>query len=51
MPWLFLEEGVDFIRNFDLPISVQDEDKKIHYLSKKNNYNMDGGIVEHGNHY
>ena len=51
LPWLFLEKGKNFIRNFDLPISVQDEDKQIQHLSKKENYIIEEGIVTHGNHY
>ena len=51
MPWLFLEQGPDFIRNFDLPISVQDLDKQEAYLSKTENYMNDGNSISHGNHY
>ena len=51
MPWLFLEEGTDFIRDFDLPISVQDEEQKEQYLSKKENYISDENAITHGNHY
>ena len=51
MPWIFLEEGLDFIRNFDLPISVQDEDKKEAFLSKTENFIMEENTITHGNHY
>ena len=51
MPWLFLEDGPNFIRNFDLPISVQDEDKCKQYLSNKENYIIEDNIIFHANHY
>ena len=51
MPWLFLEDGTNYIRNFDLPISVQDEDKRKQYLSNKENYIIEEQTVSHGNHY
>ena len=51
MPWLFLEEGQEFIRNFDLPISVQDEEKCEAFLSKKENYISEDDSISHGNHY
>ena len=51
MPWLFLEEGVEFIRNFDIPISVQNEETKNHYFSKKENFLSNDNSVVHGNHY
>ena len=51
MPWIFLEEGKDSIRDFDLPISVQDADKKAQYLSKKENYISNDNTITHGNHY
>ena len=51
MPWIFLEEGIDFVRNFDLPISVQDDDKKEDFLSKTENYILGDGMISHSNHY
>ena len=50
MPWLFLIEGKEKIRNFDLPISVQDKLTQEQFLSKGQLYlsNMDSLI--HGNH-
>jgi len=49
MPWLFLEEGPNFIRNFDLPISVQDSDKQEMFL-KSGTY-IEDDVISHGNHY
>ncbi len=49
MPWLFLEEGINFIRNFDLPISVQDSDKQEMFL-KSGTY-IEDDVISHGNHY
>jgi hypothetical protein len=49
MPWLFLEEGINFIRNFDLPISVQDPDKQETFL-KSGTY-IEDDVISHGNHY
>ena len=51
MPWLFLEQGPESKRNFDLPISVQDKDKQDYYLSKTENFVMEDNSVSHGNHY
>ena len=51
MPWLFLEEGTNFIRNFDLPISVQDEEQREMYLSKTSYYLGEEEKLSHGNHY
>ena len=51
MPWIFLEEGKDSIRDFDLPISVQDADKKAQYLSKKEYYMNNDNTITNGNHY
>ena len=51
MPWIFLEEGIDFVRNFDLPISVQDDNKKEDFLSKTENFLVNDGTICHGNHY
>ena len=42
---------MDFIRNFDLPISVQDKDKQDQFLSKTDNYNAEDNSIIHGNHY
>ena len=50
MPWLFLIDGKEKIRNFDLPISVQDEKTKQSVLSKHKVFkNVD--ITFNGNHY
>ena len=51
MPWLFLEQGVEYKRNFDLPISVQDEEKQEQFLSKSENYISEENSISHGNHY
>ena len=51
MPWLFLKDGIDCIRNFDLPISVQDKDKQELYLSNNSNYAFNETSPTHGNHY
>ena len=51
MPWIFLENGIKSIRNFDLPISVQDQDKQEQFLSNKGNYGINGKSHSHGNHY
>ena len=51
MPWLFLVEGVDYIRNFDIPISVQDKEQKEQFLSKTQNFITEENSVSHGNHY
>ena len=51
MPWIFLQEGVEFKRNFDLPISVQDEDKQEEYLLYNNHYTLNESTPTHGNHY
>ena len=51
MPWIFLEQGLDFIRDFDLPISVQDKDKQDQFLSKTENYIAEDNSISHGNHY
>jgi hypothetical protein len=51
MPWLFLEEGVDKIRNFNIPISMQDEDQQQMFLAKKGNDNKEDELICHGNHY
>ena len=51
MPWLFLQEGIDFIRNFDLPISVQDEKQREMFLSKSRYYSDEEEEISHGNHY
>ena len=51
MPWLFLKDGIDCIRNFDLPISVQDKDKQENYLSNNSNYAFNETSPTHGNHY
>ena len=51
MPWLFLEKGIDSIRNFDLPISIQDDEKIELYLSNKHNYLSGENSISHGNHY
>ena len=51
MPWLFLKEGVNFKRNFDLPISVQDKDKQDLFLSNRNNFSINETSPTHGNHY
>ena len=50
MPWLFLKDGISYIRNFDLPISVQDKDKQEQYLSNKN-YSLNEKTQTQGNHY
>ena len=51
MPWLFLTDGIKKIRNFDLPISVQDNDTQEDYLSKGKLYLSDLEAIAHGNHY
>ena len=51
MPWLFLEEGIKKIRNFDLPISVQDEKTQEFFLSKGTVYLASEDSLTHGNHY
>ena len=51
MPWLFLEEGIKKIRNFDLPISVQDEKTQDFFLSKGTVYLSSEESLAHGNHY
>ena len=51
MPWLFLTDGIKKIRNFDLPISVQDDDTQKDYLSKGKLYLSDLEALAHGNHY
>ena len=51
LPWLFLVEGPKDIRNFDIPISVQDQDKKDNFLSKTENFMIEENTVCHGNHY
>ena len=51
MPWLFLQEGTNFIRNFDLPISVQDEEQREMFLTKSGYYLGEEEEISHGNHY
>ena len=52
MPWPFLEEGIDVIRDFNLPISVQGEVEQKNFLSKIVNFDMDDDDSAcHGNHY
>ena len=52
MPWLFLKDGINNIRNFDLPITVQDEDKQELFLTNNStNYATNDNIPTHGNHY
>ena len=51
MPWLFLVEGIKHIRNFDLPISVQDEITQKNYLDKVSSYLNNSDALSHGNHY
>ena len=51
MPWLFLEEGIKNIRNFDLPISVQDEETQEFFLTKGTVYLANEDSLVHGNHY
>ena len=50
MPWLFLKDGINYRRNFDLPISVQDKDKQEQYLENKN-YSLNEKTQTQGNHY
>ena len=51
MPWLFLIEGKEKMRNFDLPISVQDESTQEPFLSKgKIHLTIDQALVQ-ANHY
>ena len=51
MPWLFLKDGVEFKRNFDIPMAVQDEDKQEEFLMHNNNYTLDENSPTHSNHY
>ena len=51
MPWLFLQEGTTFIRNFDLPISVQDEEQRMMFISKAGYYLGEEEGISHCNHY
>ena len=51
MPWLFLIEGKEKIRNFDLPISVQDKTTQEQFLSKDKLYLSTMDALIHGNHY
>ena len=51
MPWIFLQQGIDFIRDFDLPISVQDQEKQDDFLSKTENYLSEDNSIAHGDHY
>ena len=51
MPWLFLIEGKKQLRNFDLPISVQDENTQEEFLSKGQLCLTDEKGLVHGNHY
>ena len=51
MPWLFLVEGIKHIRNFDLPISVQDEITQKNFLGKVDSYLKNSEALSHGNHY
>ena len=50
MPWPFLVDGINSKRNFDLPISVQDKDRQVLYLSNKN-FALNETTVTQGNHY
>ena len=51
MPWLFLVKGIKYIRNFDLPISVQDEIAQKNFLSKDDTFFKASDSLSHGNHY
>ena len=51
MPWLFLVQGIDYIRDFDLPISVQDKEQKEQFLSKIGNFIKEDNSISHSNHY
>ena len=50
MPWLFLNDGISCLRNFDIPMSVQDKDRQEYYLSNKNIYYNETTQIQ-GNHY
>ena len=51
MPWLFLNKGIKFVRNFDIPISVQDKETQENFLTR-NELNFQGSeSLAHGNHY
>ena len=51
MSWLFLVQGVNYIRNFGIPISVQDKEQKEQFLSKTENFIIEESSISHGNHY
>ena len=51
MPWLFLIEGKERIRNFDLPISVQDESTQEAFLSKGKLSLANEQLLVQTNHY
>ena len=52
MPWIFLINGINNKRNFNIPISVQDEDKQEIFLSSNNNNFEDNDKTPtQANHY
>ena len=52
MPWIFLKEGINNKRNFNIPISVQDEDKQEAYLANSTNiFGVNDNTPTQGNHY
>ena len=51
LPWLFLIKGKKQIRNFDLPISVQEEKEQEEFLSKGIDFISNEKELVHGNHY
>ena len=52
MPWLFLTDNIKTIRNFDLPISMQNEDRQIEYLKEREeSIRQQVDILTLSNHY
>ena len=51
MPWIFLQDGINSKRDFDLPISMQDKDIKEKYLAKKEKNFVGDNSPTQGNHY